>query len=385
MPVPDHGSSIEWDSELRGFGIRKTAAGVTSFVLDYRISGRQRRYTIGRHPELTVAAARVQAGELRQCVREGHDPMEDRIQRRLEPTLSDLAEEYLKRHAIPNKRPSSVRDDLRMIKKVICPKLGKRRLSAIRKVDVESLHRSMKETPYQANRVLALLSKLFSLAIDWNWAAENPTRGIGRYPEVKREFWLTTEQNQRFSEALDSYPHRNAANALKILMLTGSRAGEVLKAQWNQFDLERGVWTKPSLHTKQKRVEHLFLSEAVRQLLISMKPIDGTGPLFPGAKGGTRVSLRRPWMQACKEAGLVSTQTVIGKRGPITKYRPTVRIHDLRHSYASYLVSNGVSLQTVGKLLGHTQPGTTMRYAHLQEAPLREAVNLFEHVYTTTK
>ena len=384
MPVPEYGSDIEWDSELPGFGIRKTATGVTSFVLDYRISGRQRRYTIARHPELTVLAARIQAGELRQNIREGHDPMEDRNQRRLEPTLADLTEEYLKRHAIPNKRPSSVRDDLRMIKSVICPKIGKLRLSAIRRLDIEALHRSLKETPYQANRILALLSKMFSLALDWTWAGENPTRSVDRYPEGKRECWLTTEQNQSFSKALDSYPHQNAANALKILMLTGSRAGEVLKAQWNQFDLERGIWTKPSHNTKQKRVEHLFLSEAVLKLLVSMKPKGGTGPLFPGANGGTRVSLRRPWVQACRAVGLVATQTIMGKRGPIIRYRPTVRIHDLRHSYASYLVSNGVSLQTVGKLLGHTQTATTMRYAHLQEGTLRDAVNLFDHIYTAT-
>lgn len=385
MTAPESGNRIEWDSEIPGFGIRITAAGVISFVLDYRIFGRQRRYTIGRYPELTVAAARLKAGELKFAIRDGHDPMEERNQSRIEPTLGDLAEEYLERHAIPNKRPSSLRDDRQMIKNVIGPKLGKFRLKAVGRVDVEMLHLSLKATPYSANRVLSLLSKMFNLAIEWKWTTDNPTRGVQRFQEGRRERWLTTEEIQRFREALDSYSDQNAANALRLLMLTGSREGEVLKAAWEQFDFQRGVWTKPSHTTKQNRVEHIPLSGPALKLLKSMMPSAGIGPLFPGAKGGARVSLRRPWLQACKVSGLVVEEIVIGKRGPKTRYRPTVRIHDLRHSYASHLVSNGVSLQIVGKLLGHTQASTTMRYAHLQDETLRDATNRFGEIYSDAK
>ena len=385
MNVPDRGNHIEWDSEIPGFGVRITASGVTSFILDYRISGRQRRYTIGRHPELTIAAARIEAGELRARIRNGRDPMEERNNSRVEPTLGDLATEYLERHAKPNKRPSSLRDDRRMIDRVIRPKIGKHRLKAVGRLDIEVLHTSLKATPYAANRVLALLSKMFNLAIEWKWMMENPTRGIPRFQEGTRERWLTTEEIQRFREALDSYADQNAANALRLLMLTGSREGEVLKAEWEQFDFQRGVWTKPSHNTKQKRVEHIPLSAPAIKLLQSMKPVAATGPLFPGANGGARVSLRRPWMQTCKASGLVVAETSVGKRGPTTRYRPTVRIHDLRHSYASHLVSNGVSLQIVGKLLGHTQAATTMRYAHLQDETLRAATNRFGEIYLEAK
>jgi integrase len=376
MTAPEHGNRIEWDAEIPGFGVRITASGVKSFILDYRIAGRQRRYTIGRYSELTVAAARIEAGELRARIREGHDPMEERHKSRLEPTLGDLATEYLKRHATPNKRPSSLRMDRQMIDNFIRPGIGKLRLKAVGRLDIEALHLSLKPTPYAANRLLSLLSKMFNLGIQWKWTTDNPTRGVPRFQESRRERWLTTEEIQRFREALDSYADQNAANALRLLLLTGSREGEVLKAEWEQFDFMRGVWTKPSHNTKQKRVEHVPLSKPTLKLLKGMMPKDVTGPLFPGAKGGARVSLRRPWIQACKASGLVEAEQIKGKHHMITRYRPTVRIHDLRHSFASHLVSNGVSLQIVGKLLGHTQAATTMRYAHLQDEALRAATGL---------
>jgi integrase len=385
LKAPQHGSRIEWDSEIPGFGVRITSGGVISFVLDYRISGRQKRYTIGRYTDLTVAAARVEAVELRAGIREGHDPMEERKQSRLEPTLGDLATEYLDRHAVPNKRASSLRMDRQMIEKIIRPKIGHTRLRAVTRRDIETLHLSLKAKLYTANRVLSLLSKMFNLGIQWKWITENPVKGVPRFQEAKRERWLTAEEIQQFRKALDAYKYQSAANALKLLLLTGSRESEVLKAEWDQFDFERKRWTKPSHNTKQKRTEHIPLSQQALDLLLAMLPKEATGPLFPGKKRGARVSLRRPWIQACKAAGLVSTEQVRGKRKMLTKYRPTVRIHDLRHSYASHLVSSGVSLQTVGKLLGHTQSATTMRYAHLQDAILRDATNRFGDIYTETK
>jgi integrase len=285
--------------------------------------------------------------------------------------------------------------DRQMIDNFIRPGIGKLRLKAVGRQDIEALHLSLKPTPYAANRLLSLLSKMFNLGIQWKWAADNPAHGVPRFQESRRERWLTTEEIQRFREALDSYSDQNAANALRLLLLTGSREGEVLKAEWEQFDFMRGVWTKPSHNTKQKRVEHIPLSKPALKLLQSMMPKDATGALFPGAKrkgkggrltgGDKRVSLRRPWVQACKAAGLVEAEQIKGKHRVITRYRPTVRIHDLRHSYASHLVSNGVSLQIVGKLLGHTQAATTMRYAHLQDEALRAATNRLGEIYSKIK
>jgi integrase len=269
-----------------------------------------------------------------------------------------------------------------MLDNIILPAIGKLRLRAVGRRDIETLRASMKDTPYQCNRVLALLSKMFALAIEWKWTTENPVRGIEKNEEQKRECWLTVEQLQRFREALDSYADQSAANALRLLMLTGSRKSEVLKAEWEQFDLQRGLWTKPRENTKQKKVEHVPLSGPAVKLLEAMLPVNPTGPLFPGKTGGARVSLTRPWIQACKAAGLVETTTVEGKRGPLTRYHPSVRVHDLRHSFASHLVNNGVSLQIVGKLLGHAQTQTTQRYAHLQNETLRDASDVFGAIYT---
>jgi integrase len=190
---------------------------------------------------------------------------------------------------------------------------------------------------------------------------------VERYHEDRRERWLSTDELSKFAQALDAYHDQDAANALRLLLLTGSRAGEVLKSEWKQFDLKGGVWTKPSHHTKQNKIEHVPLSAPALALLTAMNPEgDATGPLFLGRDNegarGARTTLRRPWMQACKAAGLATETTKEGKRltkegkrKMLTRYKPTVRVHDLRHSYASHLVSNGVSLEKVGKLLGHTR------------------------------
>jgi integrase len=266
------------------------------------------------------------------------------------------------------------------------PRLGTLRLAAVGSRDVEKLHRDLSATPYRANRVLALLSSLFGEAIRWKWAKENPARGVKRYPEQRRERWLKDDELKRLHEALDNYSDQKAANALRLIALTGSRKGEVLKATWEEFDLERGVWTKPSHHTKQKKLEHVPLSETVLALLRKIKPEEAIGPLFPGRDGkAARVSLRKPWSQVCKAAGLAEGVPVQGKRRKVTKWKPLVRVHDLRHTFASHLVSKGTSLQIVGKLIGHTQASTTMRYAHLSDGALRDAANDFGKIFDGAK
>jgi integrase len=341
LKPPPSSSQIEYDAEIPGFGVRITAAGVIAFVLNYWVHGRERRFTIGRYPELTATAARERALQLRGRIIDGHDPLAEREQSRTEPTLDDLAKQYLKEYAAHHKRPSSIRNDRDMINKIITPTLGKLRVKSVGRRDVELLHAGLKATPYRANRVLALLSKMFSLAIQWKLRADNPAHGVPRFHEDRRERWLSQEEMQRFSNALDSYSDQNAANALRLLLLTGAREGEVLKASWEQFDLKRGVWTKPSHHTKQQRIEHVPLSSAAITLLTDMKPKLSGGLLFPGADGDARVTLRRPWIQALRAAGLVEVIEVEGKRkghdgNPrmLKQYKPLVRIHDLRHTYA---------------------------------------------------
>ena len=249
---PDKGNRIFYDDELDGFGVRITAAGAVAFVLNYHVHGRERRYTIGRWPELSAEAARNEALLLKNEIRQGKDPLQEKQLARGEPTVKELAQDYLERHALPHKRPSSVRNDREMLDNIILPQLGKLRVTAVGRRDIESVHRSLKATPYRGNRVLALLSKMFSLAMVWGWRQDNPCKHVPRYLEDKREAWLTAEQLENVERALDNYSDQKAANALRLLILTGAREGEVLRATWSQFNLERGVWTRPygSLHVR---------------------------------------------------------------------------------------------------------------------------------------
>lgn len=201
---------------------------------------------------------------------------------------------------------------------------------------------------------------MFSLAVRWGWRPDNPAKGVEKYHEDKRTRWLSEEELRALTTALAGHPNQIAADAIRLQLLTGARIGEVLTATWADFDLERGVWTKPSHHTKQKRTEHLPLSSAAIDLLGSIQARSTTEHLFPGKIPGQPLrELKRFWAQVFEAAGLSD-----------------YRIHDNRHTHASHLVSSGLSLTIVGRLLGHTNPTTTHRYAHLADAPLREAAEV---------
>jgi len=368
LQPPARGNRIIYDNQIRGFGVRITAAGAVAFLVNYRIHGRERRYTIGRYPEVSAQMAREEALRLREAVRQGHDPLAEREGLRGVPTMIDLAEEYLRRHAELYKRPLSVREDKRFLNTIILPRLGRLQVSALTRLDVENLHREFSSTAVQANRVLALLSKMFTLAIKWGWARDNPARGVTRYQEQPRERWLEQEELTRLAEALDKQPDENQADALRLIELTGARKGEVLSATWDQFDLEQGSWRKPAHFVKQNRVHHVPLNAPALDLLRRMRKSATGDYLFPGKKGEHLKDMKKLWRKVTKAAGLEG-----------------VHVHDLRHTFASHLVSGGVPLASVGALLGHTQPRTTQRYAHLADAALRTATNQFGSIYENTK
>ncbi len=202
---------------------------------------------------------------------------------------------------------------------------------------------------------------MFNLAIQWGWRLDNPIKGVEKYSEQKRYRWLNDEELQTLWAVLNSYINQSVANAIRLLLLTGSRRSEVLHATWDQFDLEKGIWTKPAHTTKQKRMEHLPLSPQTIELLKRMKGKADSEFLFPGRTPGASLQdIKKAWHTIRTRAGLEG-----------------VRLHDLRHTHASHLVSSGLSLSVVGKLLGHTQASTTQRYAHLADEPLREATAIF--------
>ncbi len=292
----------------------------------------------------------------------GGDPVADAQTLRHSPTVNSLAEQYMTEHAEPKKRPGSVRNDRSMLDRYILPKLGDLKVIEVTHQHIQKLHNQMRDTPYQANRTLALMSKMFELSVRWGQRSDNPARGIEKFPEEKRDRWLSDEELQRLLAALSEHPNHVAANAIRLQLLTGARIGEVLKSKWEDFDLDRAVWTKPSHHTKQKRREHLPISSATCDLLAAMKA--GASPesrwLFPGRSPDQPYKdLKKFWSSVTTSAGLQD-----------------YRIHDNRHTHASHLVSSGLSLPIVGRLLGHTNPFTTQRYAHLADDPLRQAADV---------
>jgi len=362
LDPPEKGNRIIYDTEVSGFGVRVTAAGTRSFVLNYRNSnGHERRLTIGTYGrnEWGVAAARKRAGELRKKIAIGEDPLAEKGDKRQAATVKVLADRYLSDYALKNEK-RSVRDDKSMIANIIKPKLGSMKVGAVRFSDIDRLHQNMRKTPYRANRTVALLSKMFSLAIKWDLRSDNPAKGIDRYHEEPRHRFLSQAELKRLFDALGNYPNQTLANVIRVLLLTGARSGEVLNATWGQFDLKNGVWDRPSSHTKQKKHHRVPLSAPVIQILADMydDAAKSDDYVFPGKHPGKPLKeLKSAWKKICKDADITG-----------------VRVHDLRHSFASILASTGFSLQMIGALLGHTQPQTTARYAHLFDEPLKEAV-----------
>jgi integrase len=243
------------------------------------------------------------------------------------------------------------------------------KVAAVSISDVDAWHRRMStRAPTHANRALAVLSKMFNLAIRWGLRADNPAKGIERNQEHKRERYLTGAELTRVTAALTRLRDRNAANAIRLLLLTGARRGELLAARWRDIDIDAGVWTKPAGTTKQKTIHRVPLSEAAVRLLAGMREqaVDDAEWLFPASlKGGHRTDVREAW-DALRLAADI----------------PDVRLHDLRHSFAAVLASQGLSLPIIGALLGHSSPTTTARYSHLLDDPLRRATELASAVIT---
>jgi integrase len=415
--IPNSGSVIVWDKGKRGFGLRLTAGGVASFILNYRdAEGRERRFTIGRwgdnEDEYTADAAYFKAGELRKAIKTGADPFELRkakavVETHDERTLNDAAKDYLEEYAAVEKRRSSYRNDRNMLQNVVLPRLGTMPLSQIRKKNMEELRNTLKGTPYLANRVLSLLSTIFNRVIAQDadaaehydgeeqvrWITVNPasTKRLERFKERKRKVWLSVEQLDALKKAIDEYPSQDIANIIRLQLLTGSRIGEVLSAEWSEFDLKRGIWNKPALKTKQDEDEYLALGSRTVELVKKMAESKNGSPyLFPGnvkspdGKKTHRGYIKWAWMQICKAAGLAEEYKVRGKGKykdkEFSRWRPLYRTHDLRHTFASHLVSNGESLPTIGKLVGHKNSKTTERYAHLAENAQKKAADHFAEI-----
>ncbi len=374
-----------WDGKMPGFGVRVRPTGAMSYIVVYRAgSGRGapvRRYTIAGVGKVAPENARSRAQALLGSVAHGHDPAGEKITQRGTPTIAELADRFLAEHVEPKRKPGTIAFYRHILDRIVRPELGTAKVDKVTRAQIAKLHSKLRRTPFQANRVLAVVGSMYGFAGRIGVVPEgtNPTRKIEKFREDRRERFLSTEELERLGAALRKaettgikwnvdgtkatskhIPKKNqhtiigphAAAALRLLLFTGCRLREILHLKWEHVDFERGLLFLPESKTGKKTVILNAPALAVLSTLSRFGPfiVAGDDPERP------RTDLKRPWAMVTREASLEG-----------------LRIHDLRHTYASFGAGGGLGLPIIGKLLGHTQSATTMRYAHLDNDPLRRA------------
>jgi integrase len=353
---------IIFDSQLPGLGLRITPTGAKIFVAQARISGRKRRITIGYADTTSLAKARADALQTLAAMRGGVDPTADRKARLRAAaagsvTIGELSERWMAEFVIPKLKPRTVSDYKQLLALHILPALGNLTVAEIDREHVERRHLDMKNTPRRANYTVATMKALLGFAVRRGLRPNNPASGIQPYRENKRERFLTEAEIAAAADAItvaegDGVIGPFAAAGLRLALFTGARSGEITAFKWDYVDWERRLIRLPDSKNNEPRTIHL--SDAAIEVLRN------TPHVGPFVVAGTKhaepyKSLSHAWGRARKYAGLND-----------------VRLHDLRHSYASLAAGRGVSLHMIGKILGHRDPATTQRYAHLA----RDAVQM---------
>jgi integrase/uncharacterized protein (DUF433 family) len=353
---------IHFDSELPGFGVRVMPSGKRFFLIQYRRHGRTRRVMLGQFGPVTAELARQQALRLLGQVKgAGADPAADRDAEREATTVSQLGRRFLDQYVPARCKPATQREYTRCVELFIEPFFKTQRVRSVATADVAEFHGAFSHIPYQANRALGVLSKMMNLAETWGVRPKhsNPCEDIEKYPEHKRERFLSTGEIEALGEALDAYETINtesfyAATAYRLLLLTGCRLSEIQTLQWTFVYLDESELRLPDSKTGAKTV---YLGEAAVEILRAMPRVADNPYVIAGQKPRTHLTdLQRPWHKVREAVGL-----------------DDVRIHDLRHTFASGGLAVGEGLPMIGKLLGHTQVQTTARYAHLAADPVKAA------------
>lgn len=378
-----------WDAAVPGFGCRRRQ-GAASYFLKFRFGGRQEWFTIGKHGSgWNIAKARKEARRLLGQVADGVNPATERRKQLADPTVKELGALFLEQHVTAKRKTATQAMYTDLLQRVVYPKLGTLKVATVTRADVSKMHLSARATPYQANRAVAVVSALFTWAERHGYRADgsNPARHVERFKEQARERFLNGDELARLGEALaaaargepmrrperkrrkpvnpDKIKHRPkkievaaenryAIAALRLLIFTGARMNEILTLQWAHVDFERQCLRLPDSKTGAKVIH---LSAPALAVLQGLPREDKNPHVIVGERTGQHfVGLKRVWQRVRHHAELAG-----------------VRLHDLRHSFASVAASGGLSLPMIGKLLGHTQAATTQRYAHLAVDPVKQA------------
>jgi integrase len=379
---------IVFDETIKGFGVRVAPNGEKTLVLEYRPGGggrgvAKKRLRLGRYGEMTADQARAAALDALAQIRLGHDPQAEKVRQRASLTVGGLIDAFLEGHAA--KRKSSTAENYQISLEHLRSAHGAVKAEALTRQQIAALHTRLSATPYAANRMLATVSSAWAWAEDHGLVPEgsvNPAKKVTRYPEQGRERFLTGDELARLGDALrtgetnglpycvdETKPNAKhapkaenrlvkldpfAVAAIRLLILTGARLREILNGQWSQLDLDRGILFLADSKTGRKPI---YLSAAAQAVLALIPRLDGNPYIIAGAReGAPRADLKTPWAAVTRAAGLEG-----------------LRIHDLRHSFASVGAGASLGLPLIGKLLGHTTATTTQRYAHLDSDPLRRA------------
>ena len=348
--------TVYWDGELTGFGLRVRRSGRKSYVVQTRIAGKLCWFTIGPHGPLNPDQARARALEILACAKKGIDPRDANARREAEPSMADLGRRFLEEYVPVHCKPSTREEYRRSVRLFVDPVIGELRVPEVQRKDIAALHHGLRDKPYQANRTLGVLSKMFSLAEVWGWRPDgtNPCRHVKRYKEHKRERFLSPEETERLGQVLREAEEEmpSAVAAFRLLLLTGCRMSEIRDLRWDY--VKDDCIELPDAKTGGRVVP---LGPEARAVLSAISRDEDNPWVIAGRLPGSHLTdLQRPWRRIRKQAGLED-----------------VRIHDLRHSFASRALALGESLTIIGKLLGHTQVQTTARYAHLARDSIQTA------------
>lgn len=372
---------VHWDKELTGFGVRVRPSGSKSFVAVYRTGGRSaplRRVTIGAVGKIEVDKARAEAVKIIHQAELGMDRAAEKAKARAEMTFAQLCDLYLD-EGCETKKPSTLATDKSRIERHIKPLLGKKRINEITRADVEKFMRDVasgktavdeKTGKYgraiveggkgAATRTVGLLGGIMSFAVERRLRPDNPVRGVKRYPDKKGETFLSTSEFGRIgaeltvAEARETNPY--AIAIIRLLAFTGARKSEIITLRWSEVDLERGYLRLSDSKTGAKVIP---IGAPACEVLASVPRVDGTDFVFPASSGEAYFQgVEKVWRVVRRAAGF-----------------PTLRLHDLRHSFASVGLARGDALPVIGAILGHADVKTTSRYAHLAADPVKKAAD----------